>query len=175
MRFCKAGMIGTKSCRIIWAVMYGYTPIASTEKFETVPPESILSRLNNVPPAPPPERILAIASRFAPGTGTCAARRKITRRPIVTNSLRRISFAVHRKRQADRFIFLAPSLLQPLRDRLNLKSLEIQDLNAAASRLNFGFGACAHTVGAHLQRNFHFPAAQDNHRIFRVAQQARHR
>ncbi len=41
-------MIGTSSCRMIWAVMYGYTPIARIEKLEIVPPESRSSKVDQV-------------------------------------------------------------------------------------------------------------------------------
>jgi len=37
--------MGTSNCRMIEAVMYGYTPLAITLKLETAPPDSRLSTL----------------------------------------------------------------------------------------------------------------------------------
>ena len=42
-------MIGTSNCRMICAVIYGYTPIERSEKFEIVPPESRFRKSRKFP------------------------------------------------------------------------------------------------------------------------------
>ena len=72
--------------------------MASTEKVETVPPESRSSRLTRVP-APPPAplaRMLLTAARLTPGTGMWAASRYRISKPNVISSRLRMSPAVHK-------------------------------------------------------------------------------
>jgi len=64
-------MIGTNNCRMIEAVMYGYTPFAITLKLDTAPPDSKLSTLRK--PASSPLNNASSAWRSTPGTVTWAA------------------------------------------------------------------------------------------------------
>src|SRR6266487_2466691 len=88
---------------MIWAVIYGYTPIASREKLRIVPPESKF-RKPKKPPEPACElKKFARASRFTPGAGMFAAIRNNIKIPRVINSFFRISSERHKNRHADCF------------------------------------------------------------------------
>ena len=70
--FCSFSRLGTTtviSCRMIDAVMYGMIPSANSERFESAPPEKMLSRPNRLfPPAPPPKKSFS-ARVSTPGAG----------------------------------------------------------------------------------------------------------
>ena len=65
------GMIGWSNWMMMEAVMYGYTPIAMTEKFCRAPPESMFS----MPSSAFDSKTCCRATRLTPGTGTCAINR----------------------------------------------------------------------------------------------------
>ena len=37
---CSCGIVGCMICMMIWAVMYGYTPSAATDRLLSAPPEN---------------------------------------------------------------------------------------------------------------------------------------
>jgi len=66
-----AGMTGCSNCKTICAVMYGYTPMAMTEKFCMAPPEN----MSNIPSNWFWANTWRSASTSTPGTGMCAKSR----------------------------------------------------------------------------------------------------
>src|SRR5579884_192474 len=81
------GMIGTRSCMMIEAVMYGYTPIAAMEKVDIAPP---LNRSSSPTSWLVWNRRVS-ASASAPGTGTWAMKRNTASKNAVNSSFRRRS------------------------------------------------------------------------------------
>src|SRR5512145_772938 len=162
MRLCRAGMIGTSNCKMIWAVMYGYTPIANREKFCIVPPDSRF-RKPRKPVSPCAAKKAAKASRLIPGTGTFAAMRKRISIPSVISIFFLMSCERHRKRHADCFF----SGISGYSSWIRLAD----QLNAAAGCLDLCLGSRANAMSTHFEGNLHFAASQNDNRVARVAQQ----
>src|SRR5574341_553880 len=136
-------MMGINSCRMICAVIYGYTPMDKTEKFLMVPPESRFKKPRK-PPAFPLWKKASNTARLTPGAGTFAARRNRTKMPNVKSSFFRISSERHKNRQADCFFSGMVSFL-----------LLCDQLNAAAGLFDLGFGPGTDTMDADLQGHGH--------------------